>query len=60
MANDPTYDRAAIDADPAWRLAFILSELLNDNAPIGWGRYILAAETLLGEHVDWKPERGDG
>lgn len=44
--SDPTYARERIDANPIWRAAFILSEFLNDNAPIGWGRYISAAEAL--------------
>jgi hypothetical protein len=46
MANDPTYQQDQIDANPIWRVAFILSEILNDNAPIGWGGYIYAAERL--------------
>ena len=44
---DPTYRREEIDRNPAWRLAFVLSEIMNDGAPIGWGKYILAAECLL-------------
>jgi hypothetical protein len=45
--NDPSYVRAEIDANPAWRLAFWLSEVDNDNAPIGWSRYIALAQSLL-------------
>ncbi len=44
--SDPTYEQDQIDANLIWRVAFILSEILNDNAPIGWGRYIYAAERL--------------
>jgi hypothetical protein len=44
--NDPTYVRAEIDANPVWALAFFLSECDNDNAPIGWGRYITMARLL--------------
>lgn len=44
--NDPTYVRSIIDADPVWRLAFWLSEQDNDNAPIGWARYIPLATAL--------------
>ncbi len=44
--NDPTYVREEIDANPIWTLAFILSELDNDNAPIGWGKYIPLATAL--------------
>lgn len=46
MAGDPTYVREQIDADPVWRTAFILSECLNDNAPLGWSKYIWVAESL--------------
>jgi hypothetical protein len=44
---DPTYNRAEIDANPEWRLAFRLSEVDNDNAPIGWSRYVTLAAWLL-------------
>ena len=57
MKNDPTYDRAAIDANPVWALAFTLSEIMNDGAPIGWARYIGPAELLFG-FWDIKP-KGD-
>ncbi len=47
-AGDPTYDTAVIDANPEWRLAFWMSELDNDNAPLGWFRgYINLAHALL-------------
>lgn len=36
--NDPTYERDKINANPVWELAFSLSEIENDNAPIGWGQ----------------------
>lgn len=45
--NDPTYVRAEIDAKSEWRLAFRLSEVHNDNAPIGWSSYIGLASWLL-------------
>ena len=54
--NDPTYERDKIDADPVWQLAFILSEIRNDNAPIGWSRYITDAKCLLA-HYDIKPKK---
>ena len=38
--SDPTYVKAEIDTNPTWRLAWLLSEVDNDNAPIGWFRYI--------------------
>lgn len=45
--SDPTYNAEAINVNPAWRVAFALSEILNDRAPIGWSRYVSAAECLL-------------
>lgn len=45
--SDPTYDKAAINGNPVWQLAFSLSEIQNDNAPIGWSKYIPVAECLL-------------
>lgn len=45
--SDPTYVREEISANPEWDLAFVLSEIMNDNAPIGWGRYISTAQCLL-------------
>ncbi len=45
--NDPTYRKEDIDANPIWKRAFYLSEMENDNAPIGWSNYIKqAAEDL--------------
>ena len=41
--NDPTYVKAEIDANPDWALAFRMSEVDNDNAPIGWFRYVTLA-----------------
>jgi len=45
--RDPTYAKDEIEANPVWQLAFSLSEIENDNAPLGWGDYIFAAECLL-------------
>lgn len=45
--NDPTYVRSEIEANPEWELAFTLSEIMNDNAPIGWSKYISVAKCLL-------------
>lgn len=47
--KDPTYIRAEIDANPVWKRAFYLSELRNDNAPIGWSDYIAEAKKELEE-----------
>jgi hypothetical protein len=53
--NDPTYQKDEIDANPVWRLAFLLSELQNDNAPIGWSNRIWIAECLLRKlDITWK------
>lgn len=48
--KDPTYVREEIDADPEKELAFTLSEIMNDNAPIGWGKYIPVARSLLANY----------
>ena len=45
--NDPTYDKEQIEANPTWDLAFVLSEIQNDDAPLGWSRYISTAKCLL-------------
>lgn len=45
--SDPTYSKAEIESNPIWHLAFVLSEIRNDSAPIGWGSYIPTAECLL-------------
>lgn len=47
MINDPTYEKNLIDANPVWKKAFYLSEMKNDNAPLGWGDYISEAEEVL-------------
>jgi hypothetical protein len=47
MMSDPTYNRLAIDANPIWKIAFMMSEMLNDNAPLGWGRYIDTAKKAI-------------
>jgi len=38
--NDPTYVKSEIEANPDWKLAFTLSEIDNDTAPLGWFKYI--------------------
>ena len=45
--GDPTYNAEEINKNPVWQLAFSLSEIQNDNAPLGWARYIFVAECLL-------------
>ena len=55
--NDPTYDRKQIDDNPVWQLAFTLSEIENDDAPLGWARYISTAECLL-DNYDIKRKEG--
>lgn len=44
---DPTYNKEEIAANPEWQLAFDLSEIENDGAPLGWSRYIWKAKCLL-------------
>ena len=45
--NDPTYIKAQINANPEWKLAWIFSEIDNDNAPIGWFKYIHLAKYVI-------------
>lgn len=45
--HDPTYDTEIIEANPIYELAFTISEIENDQAPIGWSRYIVLARLLL-------------
>ncbi len=47
LMPDPTYAREEIRANPEWDLAFVLSEIQNDGAPIGWSTYIMTAKCLL-------------
>ncbi len=47
IMNDPTYVPEEITSNPSWKLAFLMSEIDNDNAPVGWGRYIRIANGLL-------------
>ena len=57
---DPTYVKAAINANPTWQLAFYLSELQNDNAPLGWGNYIWIADCLRANYdIRRKEPTGD-
>lgn len=53
--SDPTYNRAFIDANPVDRLAFVLSELINESAPIGWARYRFPAELLIKKYAAPRP-----
>lgn len=53
--SDPTYEKDKINANPVWRLAFLLSEIDNDSAPLGWGKYIWRAESILAAvDITWK------
>jgi len=45
--GDPTYDKEKINTDPIWKLAFLLSEIEDDKALLGWARYITTARCLL-------------
>lgn len=43
---DPTYNISDIKKNPLWYTAWIISECLNDNAPLGWSKYIWIAEEI--------------
>jgi hypothetical protein len=45
--EDFTYDKDVIETKREWALAFRLSEVHNDNAPIGWTHYIGLATWLF-------------
>jgi len=45
-----TYAKEEIDSKPEKELAWVLSEIMNDNAPIGWSKYIWIAECLLANY----------
>ncbi|MFN3261234.1 MAG: hypothetical protein ACE37J_11820 [Pikeienuella sp.] len=49
---DPNYVREAIDAQPFWRAAFALSEMWNDEAPIGWSAYGDEAQRMIRAAAD--------
>lgn len=59
MLVDPTYQKDLIEANPIWELAFTLSEIHNDNAPIGWSRYIFLADCLLTTYDIKKKDGGN-
>lgn len=50
---DPTYVKEQIEANPVWYLAWTLSEIQNDDAPIGWSKYISTARCLMASEA-WK------
>lgn len=45
--SDPTYDPVEIHANPIWRVAFVISECLNDKSPIGWSNYIWVSQAII-------------
>ena len=45
--SDPTYDRKAINRKTTWKIAYLISEMTNDDAPVGWGRFIPVAEVIV-------------
>ena len=45
--NDPTYDKKVIEQNGVWHIAFIISEMVNDMAPIGWSKYAPEAEEAI-------------
>lgn len=47
LTTDPTYDKEQIRLNGTWGIAFIISEMVNDSAPIGWGKYIPLAKEVI-------------
>jgi hypothetical protein len=54
--TDPTYDPDEIESNPVWQLAFSMSELDNDVAPIGWITYAPLARGILDNYHVTKKE----
>ncbi len=44
---DFTYDMEVIKTKPEWQLAWVMSEVMNNRAPIGWSKYIPHAQNIL-------------
>ena len=44
---DPTYNKIEIEAKIEWHVAWVLSEIENDSAPVGWSRFLGKATCLL-------------
>lgn len=57
---DPTYDAFRISENPVWLLAWTLSEIQNDNAPLGWGKHIHVAERLIAAGYSRTEGENDG
>jgi hypothetical protein len=55
--SDPTYDLITINKNPVWRVAFVISECLNDTAPLGWGSYIWVAEKIVADEKQAKKKK---
>ena len=53
---DPTYSMGEIESNGTLHIAYILSELVNDNSPIGWGKFIPIAEKAVTEAIKKKGE----
>lgn len=46
--EDPTYNTEEIKQNPIWHVAWVLAQIKDDNAPLGWSKWISTAECLLG------------
>ncbi len=44
--------QSELDRNGVWQIAFTLSEMVNDNAPLGWEKYIPLAEKSIEEAKD--------
>ena len=49
MSNQPPLMPTEMELaqNGVWHIAFILSEMVNDNAPLGWEKYIPQAEKAI-------------
>lgn len=47
--SDPTYDPEVLRTNGVWQIAFVISEMVNDAAPVGWSRFIPLANQVLAD-----------
>ena len=53
---DPTYNKKEIVKNPAWHIAWIISQCVDDEAPLGWSKRIWIADQIVKE-LNVKPTR---
>ena len=51
------FEREVIDANPVLHLAWVIAQIKDDAAPLGWWRHVSFAEMLL-DNFEIKPRPG--